>query len=106
MRANHLVFLTAMIGASAFAHGSTVHTETVEETPRTETQRFCAKTNAEEAKRQCDSWLQRQLKTLGDKVLTSNCSNGDMTTDTSCLFRADGEVTYALKKHKSSTEHH
>lgn len=99
-------FLTAFVSASAFAHGTTLKTETIEELPKTETKNFCAKGNAEEAEKECDKWLKNQLKSLGDKVLTSNCSSGDMTTDTNCLFKAQGEVTWVMKKNRIETERH
>lgn len=97
-------FMTGFLATSAFAHGTTLKTETIEELPKTETKTFCAKGNAEEAQKQCETWLNRQLKTLGDKVLTSNCSVGDMTTDTNCLFKAQGDVTWVMKKNRIETE--
>ncbi len=104
MKALLVVFLTGFLTSAAYGHGSTIKTEVVEEQPRTENKTFCAKGNAEEATKQCETWLNRQLKTLGNKVLTSNCSVGDMTTNTECLFKSQGEVSWVMKKYRTETE--
>jgi hypothetical protein len=106
MKAFLLVFLTGVFTPVAFGGVSTIKTEVVEEQPHTESKTFCAKGNADEASKLCETWLNRQLKTLGEKVLTSNCSTGDMTTDSGCLFRSQGEVTWVMKKYRSETERH
>ena len=104
MKAMKLVFMTGLWATSSFGHSSAYKSEVVEEQPKTETKTFCAKGNAEEAELQCEKWLNRQVKTLGDKVLTSSCSSGDMTTDSNCLYKAQGDVTWVMKKHRTETE--
>lgn len=106
MKSLFVAILAGFLASPALAHSTSYKTETVEEQPRTDTKVFCGKTNADEANKLCADWLNRQLKTLGDKVLTSTCSAGDMTTDTNCLYRAQGEVTYSLKKYRIETERH
>ena len=101
-----LVFLTGILATRAYGAGLTHKTEIVEEQPKTENKTFCAKGNAQEAEALCAKWLTRQLKTLGDKVLTSNCTAGDMTTDANCLYKAEGDITWLLKKYRTETERH
>lgn len=77
----------------------TVKKEVVEETEKRETRRFCSKKSADEARKECERWMSHQSKSLGDRLLTSYCDQGELNTDVqgSCMYRVIGEVKYVLK---------
>lgn len=91
--------------ASITAFADTVKTEVIEEVERKEIKSFCAKKSADDAKKQCLEWLAVQKKSLGNRLLTSYCSPGQMVSDKAagCLYQAKGEVKYILKKYKVET---
>lgn len=90
--------------AAAFA-GTNVKTETVEEQEKSEVKVFCSKTSEKEAMASCQKWLDAQSKTLGQRLLTSYCSEGELqSNNTGCLYKATGELKYVLKKFRTETE--
>ena len=103
MRVATLAVLTCFMMPGAFAK-TVIHTEeVVEEQDKTDTKVFCSKNNEKEAASLCEKWLDKQTKSLGDRMLTSNCSQGDMSSDTGCLYKATGEIKYVMKKYRRDT---
>ena len=82
--------------------GETV-TETTTEIEKKDVKVFCSKKDDADAGAQCEKWLAAQKATLGARVLTAHCGNGDIGT-TDCLFKAQGEVTFVLKESKKETK--
>lgn len=67
------------------------------EQQKTDNKVFCSKKSEEDAQQKCQSWLDKQEKNLGDRVLTSFCSEGEISAADGCLYRARGEIKYLLK---------
>lgn len=85
--------------------GTSTKTETVEEQEKTEVKVFCAKGSEKEAAILCQKWIDSQVKSLGQRLLTSHCTEGELQTSGSgCLYRSTGELKYVLKKFKTETE--
>ncbi len=85
--------------------GSNSKTETVEEQEKSEVKVFCSKNSEKEAVSACQKWLDAQVKTLGPRLLTSYCGEGELqTANSGCLYKATGELKYVLKKFKTETE--
>lgn len=85
--------------------GTTTKTEIVEEQEKSEVKVFCSKTSEKEAVASCQKWLDAQAKNLGQRLLTSYCSEGELQSNNSgCLYRSTGELKYVLKKFKTETE--
>lgn len=104
MRFANLAALTCFMMPGAMAK-TVIHTEElVEEQDKTESQVFCSKNNEKEAASLCEKWIEKQHKTLGDRMLTSNCSQGDMSSDSGCLYKATGEIKYLMKKFRRETD--
>lgn len=100
MRVATLALLTCFMVPGAFAK-TVIHTEeVVEEQDKSETKAFCSKNSEKEAVSLCETWLEKQSKTLGDRLLTSSCSQGEMTSDTGCLYKATGDLKYMMKKYR------
>lgn len=102
------IFLSLIL-VSGFASGlmaaATTKTEVVEETEKTEVKIFCSKASEKEALGLCEKWLGAQSKTLGQRLLTSYCSQGEQTTNApACLYRATGELKYVLRKYRTETD--
>lgn len=88
-----------------FAAGVQTKTETVEEQEKSEVKVFCSKISEKEASAACQKWLELQSKTLGSRLLLSQCSEGDLqSSNTACLYKSVGELRYVLKKYKTETE--
>jgi hypothetical protein len=96
--------LMAYIMIPAAQARTVLKTEVVEEQDKAETKIFCSKVNERDAVIQCEKWLEKQTKSLGERLLTSNCSQGDMSSDTGCLYKAVGDVKYMMKKYRTETE--
>ena len=80
-------------------------TETIEEQEKAEVKIFCSKNSEKEAVNSCQKWLDAQTKTLGTRLLTSYCGEGELQTGNSgCLYKSTGELKYVLKKFKTETE--
>lgn len=90
--------------SQAMAKTILLKTEVVEEQEKSESKVFCSKNSASEAAALCEKWLDRQSKSLGQRLLTSSCSQGDQTAEAACLYRATGDLKYALKKYRTDTE--
>ena len=87
-----------------WASSSTSKTEIVEESEKTEVKIFCSKTSEKDAVQMCTRWLEQQSKTLGQRLLTSYCSQGELNTgNAACLYQANGELKYVLKKYRTET---
>ena len=80
--------------------GSSSHAER----EKSDSQVFCSKKSEEEAASKCKDWLVQQQKTLGDRLLTSFCSDGEISSAEGCLYRARGEIKYVLKPAKPAVE--
>lgn len=105
MKKRGLIVLSGFFWAAAAWAGTNVKTETVEEQEKTEVKVFCAKGSEKEAVAACQKWLDAQSKTLGQRLLTSYCSEGELQSNNSgCLYKATGELKYVLKKFKTETE--
>ncbi len=105
MKKRTLIVLSGLFWAAAAGAGTNVKTETVEEQEKTEVKVFCAKGSEKEAVAACQKWLDAQSKTLGQRLLTSYCSEGELQSNNSgCLYKATGELKYVLKKFKTETE--
>ena len=102
MRIAKIAILTLLCSSPLMA--KTIKTEVVEEQEKSEIKVFCSKTSSQDATNLCEKWLGQQNKSLGARLLTSHCSNGDMSSDTNCLYKATGEVKYMLKKYRTETE--
>ncbi len=100
-----LVALMTCMSVPALAKVTVFKTEVVEEQMQTEEKTFCSKSSEKDAAAQCEHWLDRQTKSLGQRLLTSDCSVGDMTADANCLYKAKGTLKFALKKYRTETEH-
>lgn len=61
-------------------------------------QTFCSKTNGDEAEKKCQSWLNSQKTQLGSRLLSGSCTSGEMTSDSNCFYRSEGEISYILQK--------
>lgn len=103
MKVFALATVACLLTAPAMAK-TLLKTEVVEEQEKSEIRVFCSKNNAQEAVNLCEKWLDKQTRTLGDRLLTSACSQGDQTTDPNCLYKATGDLKYALKKFRTETE--
>lgn len=101
-----LVIATHILLAApaAWSASSTNKTEIVEESDKTEVKFFCSKTSEREANSLCERWLNQQEKTLGNRLLTSHCSAGEITANPACLYRSQGELKYVLRKYRTETE--
>lgn len=96
-----LILSTSLPGLA----GSSSKTETVEEQEKAETKVFCSKTSEKEAQNSCQKWLDSQTRNLGNRLLLSYCSEGELQTGNSgCLYRSTGELKYVLKKFKTESE--
>ncbi len=93
-----------LASSSAWSATSTSKTEIVEENDKTEVRFFCSKTSEREAQSLCEKWLAQQEKSLGNRLLTSHCSAGEMSANAACLYRSQGDIRYVLRKYKSETE--
>ena len=97
-----IFFLALLLTSSAFADNNRV--EMVEETEKTEIKIFCSKSSEKDAVSLCQQWLGVQQKSLGSRLLTSFCGQGEIVSDNpGCLYRATGELRYILKKHRIET---
>ncbi len=103
MRALLFASLAYFMMPGAFAR-SVLKTEIVEEQDKTETKVFCSKNSESEAVSLCEKWLEKQSKTLGERLLTSSCSQGEMSAESSCLYRATGDLKFMMKKYRTETE--
>lgn len=101
---NKLVYLASLVFATGLA-ARTYKTETVDEGQQTESKTFCSKTSEQDAQTTCEKWLDQQTKSLGERLLTSFCSQGEISTDVGCLYRSQGEVKFVLKRVRNETEH-
>lgn len=101
---NKLILLVSFSLAGSLS-ARTYKTETVEEGERTESKVFCSKISEKDAQSLCEKWLAQQSKTLGDRLLTSYCSGGEISSEVGCLYRAAGELKFFLKKQRTETEH-
>jgi hypothetical protein len=101
---NKLVWMIPWLVAGNL-YARTYKTETVEEDQKTETKVFCSKASEKDAQQLCEKWLAQQSKSLGERLLTSYCSQGEISTETGCLYRASGELRFVLKKVQTDTEH-
>jgi hypothetical protein len=105
MKKRGLIVFGSFCWSAAVWAGATVKTETVEEQDKSEVKIFCSKVSEKEAAAACQKWLEAQSKTLGQRLLTSYCSEGEMQSNNSgCLYKATGELKYVLKKYKTETE--
>ncbi|RYZ54747.1 MAG: hypothetical protein EOP07_15455 [Proteobacteria bacterium] len=103
MRFVAAALLTCILMPAAYSR-TVLKTEVVEEQDKNETKTFCSKVNERDAVIQCEKWLEKQTKSLGERLLTSNCSQGDMSSDTGCLYKAVGDVKFMMKKYRTETE--
>lgn len=100
-----LLFLAPqLVSSAAWSATSTSKTEIVEENDKTEVRIFCSKSSEREAQSLCEKWLAQQEKTLGNRLLTSYCSTGEMSANSACLYRSQGELKYVLRKYRTETE--
>lgn len=74
------------------------------EREKSDSQVFCSKKSEEEAAAKCKDWVAQQQKTLGDRLLTSFCSDGEISSAEGCLYRARGEIKYVLKPAKPAAD--
>ncbi len=101
----YLLWTLALSCGSHLWAASSTKTEIVEETEKLETKIFCSKTSEKEALSGCEKWLETQSKTLGPRLLTSYCSQGELVSNNAgCLYRATGELKYVLRKYRTETE--
>ena len=103
MRVLYTAIVTCFIMPGAMAK-TLLKTETVEEQEKTEIKVFCSKNNEKEALNLCEKWLEKQSKSLGERLLTGSCSQGDQTADAACLYKATGDLKFVLKKYRTETE--
>ncbi len=97
-----LLALNVLLVTDAAWAGSSSKTEVVQETEKSETKVFCSKTSEKAAVADCEKWIATQSKSLGNRLLTSYCNSGEITTDnTACLYRALGELKYVLKTYRT-----
>lgn len=75
----------------------------VREHEKSDNKNFCSKVSEDDAQQKCQLWLAQQQKTLGARVLTSFCSEGSISAEESCLYRAKGEIKYVLKSKKTGS---
>ena len=105
MKKRGLIVIGGLSLAAVAWAGSNAKTETVEEEEKTEVKYFCSKNDEKEAMHFCQKWLEAQSKTLGQRLLTSHCGEGELQTGNSaCLYRSSGELKYVLKKFRTETE--
>lgn len=83
----------------------TVKTEIVSETVHKESQNFCSKRSAIRAQEKCQKWVNQQRKSLGDRVLTFYCEEGEQAISPAapCSYRSLGSVSYILKSYRTET---
>ncbi len=103
MRVVVIALMTCLIGPTAWAKTTIQTEEVVEEQDKTDTKVFCSKIDEKDAVSLCEKWIEKQHKTLGDRMMTSNCSQGDMSSDSGCLYKATGEIKYLMKKYRRDT---
>ena len=96
--------MACLLTTGALARTTVLKTEVVEEQDKSETKVFCSKNSEQEAANLCEKWLQRQTKSLGERLLTSSCTPGDMSSDTGCLYKATGDLKYVMRKYRTETE--
>ena len=95
------------ISSLSFGQGKTTKIEETitiksgtEEKPLKETKFFCAQ-DKKEAEKQCTSWLTEQKKRLGQRLLTSHCSDAKFLygkeTEGCMAFLSEGEVSFVIK---------
>jgi hypothetical protein len=105
MKKRCLTFFGCLSLSAAAWAGTQIKTETVEEQEKSEVKVFCSKGSEKEAMASCQKWLDTQAKTLGQRLLLSHCSEGELQSGNSaCLYRSTGELKYVLKKYKTETE--
>ncbi len=93
-----------ILASNAWSATSTNKTEIVEEADKTEVKIFCSKSSEREALALCEKWLGQQEKRLGQRLLTSYCSSGELSSNPSCLYKSSGELKYVLRKYRTETE--
>lgn len=100
-----LVLTLGFHALPSFAAAQATKTEIVEETEKSEVKIFCSKNSEKEALATCEKWLEQQSKSLGQRLLTSYCSQGEIASNPNgCLYRTTGELKYVLRKYRSETE--
>ena len=99
-----LALVVSFAAAQAIADtASETVTETTTEIEKKDVKVFCSKKDENDAATQCQKWLEAQKISLGARVLTSHCGNGNIG-DQDCLFKATGEITFLLKETKKETK--
>ena len=98
-----VIILSVVLGSFAKAHADEPNSkakilEMKTESEKVRKQTFCSKSSGEEAEKRCRSWLNEQKLQLGTRLLTSSCSSGEMTADSNCFYRSEGELSYILQK--------
>lgn len=87
---------------------STTETSTKKSTEETEkekvqTKQFCSKVSEADAEKRCNDWLTAQKTTLGTRLLTAECSAGELGDVNGCFYRSIGELRYVIKVTTSTT---
>ncbi len=105
MKMSYFTCLSFFLCVDVAYSGQQTKTETIEEQEKVELKVFCSKSSEKEAQNNCQKWLEAQSKTLGNRLLTSYCGEGELQTGNSaCLYKSTGELKYLLKKFKTETE--
>lgn len=98
------LLVTSLLCLSSFSEAATRKVELVEETEKRETRRFCSKNSGRNAQKECQKWLSQQSKTLGKRLLTSYCSQGQSNKSINdCMYKSVGELKYVLKTYRTET---
>ncbi len=102
-----IVFFTCSLTASAQSPQVTVDVKTDSDAEKVhvDAKSFCSSSSESDAKQQCESWLIEQKKNLGERVLTSNCSQGKYLygkeTDGCLAYLSKGEIKFVLNPKKN-----